>query len=47
MARLTTALEAIAMIALLIAATGDAFAGDWGNAAVVLLAMTAIALSGR
>jgi hypothetical protein len=44
MARLRPALQAIAMVGLMLCAIGNAFAGDWGNAAVALFAAIALTL---
>ncbi len=44
MNRLKFTLQIIAMLALMFTAIGNAFAGDWGNAAVALFAMFALIL---
>jgi hypothetical protein len=38
MSKLMIALQAVAIVALLLCATGNALAHDWGNAAVALAA---------
>jgi hypothetical protein len=44
MARLKVTLQAIAMVALMLCAIGNALRGDWGNAAVAVFAAIALTL---